>query len=91
MTEHCYRCNRTTPTVATDQSWGTEYLCGECGAQVDVHYDDEPFDAESACQCCGGEGTAEYQDCPEAWGEDTPSLVNHLITCPHCKGSGREP
>ena len=51
-------------------------------------YDYEPHEPEDYCPTCGGEGTAEYQDCPEAWGEDCPSLVNHLITCPNCGGSG---
>lgn len=40
------------------------------------------------CPTCGGEGIAEYIDCPDAWGEDCPSEVNHLITCPNCGGSG---
>lgn len=48
---------------------------------------DDP--AEDDCPTCGGDGTAEYIDCPEAWGEDCPSEVNHLITCPNCGGSGR--
>lgn len=40
------------------------------------------------CPTCGGDGSAEYLDCPESWGEDCPSMMDHLITCPNCKGSG---
>jgi hypothetical protein len=38
---------------------------------------------------CGGEGFIEYLECPEVWGEDCPSEVNHLVTCPDCAGTGR--
>jgi hypothetical protein len=44
---------------------------------------------DDCCPDCGGEGIGEYIDHPEAWGEDCPSEVNHLITCPNCGGSGR--
>ena len=49
----------------------------------DMDHPDEP-----SCHTCGGQGFAEYSDCPEAWGEDCPSEVNHLLTCPNCGGSG---
>lgn len=51
---------------------------------------DEPdYDSEhDACPTCGGEGFIEYIDAPEAWGEDCPSLKNHLVECTNCGGSG---
>ena len=55
------------------------------GSGSDDHWDEEE---EPTCPTCGGDGTAEYDDCPEAWGEDCPSEMNHLIQCPNCRGSG---
>ena len=47
-------------------------------------YDDEP-----GCPTCGGDGMIEYMEGgPEVWGEDCPSEMNHLVTCPNCRGSG---
>lgn len=40
------------------------------------------------CGRCGGGGDLKYPDCPDAWGEDSPSEVNHLIDCPDCGGFG---
>lgn len=54
----------------------------------DRDFDPDGGEPEPWCRTCGGDGVAEYLDCPEAWGEDTPSLANHLITCPNCGGSG---
>ena len=51
-------------------------------------YDYDEDEKDDLCPTCGGDGFAEYDDCPEAWGEDTPSLANHLIVCPNCGGSG---
>lgn len=53
----------------------------------DDDWNDDDFD-EPPCPWCGGDGEDEYSNCPEAWGEDCPSLVNHIITCPKCRGSG---
>ena len=53
--------------------------------QRDFH--DEDLDDDS-CHRCGGEGFVEYNDAPEAWGEDCPSEMNHLVTCPICLGRG---
>lgn len=36
------------------------------------------------CELCGGEGFREYNDAPDEWGEDCPSLKNHLIPCRGC-------
>ena len=45
---------------------------------------------EPSCPDCGGEGMVEYNDAgPSVWGEDCPSEMNHLVTCPNCKGSGQ--
>lgn len=54
----------------------------------DDDYSDHEYSDEPECPWCGGEGMAEYAESPEAWGEDCPSEVNHLIRCPQCKGSG---
>lgn len=51
---------------------------------------DDCIDDTNPCDLCGGERFVEYQECPEAWGEDSPSLQNHLVTCPQCGGSGKE-
>lgn len=53
------------------------------GDDWDGMYDDD------WCEECGGEGFVEYMDCPLVWGEDCPSEVNHLVTCPYCDGTGR--
>ena len=45
---------------------------------------------DSACPKCGGDGVVEYLECPELWGEDCPSLVNHLLPCPLCAERARE-
>lgn len=88
--DFCYRCNKTQPTRAVSESWGTKWVCTVCGYQTDADYSDDYGDGlDDSCPWCGGDGTAEYSECPEAWGEDCPSEVNHLITCPKCKGSGR--
>jgi hypothetical protein len=56
-----------------------------------VDYDDCPKCGEPAeyhtCSKCGGEGFVEYDECPELWGEDCPSEINHLETCPECGGN----
>jgi hypothetical protein len=56
---------------------------------VSENYDDD-FDYErDHCQRCGGEGHIEYAEAgPDVWGEDSPSEVNHLVTCPDCRGTG---
>jgi hypothetical protein len=43
---------------------------------------------DDRCETCGGEGFVEYIEHPELWGEDCPSLKNHLLTCPECGGNG---
>ena len=87
--EFCRKCQRVTESKAVRHASGTEYLCVVCGSQVDFDIDDEwDYETHGDCPTCGGEGTAEYNDCPETWGEDCPSEVNHLITCPNCGGSG---
>ena len=50
-----------------------------------TQYDPDAWD----CDRCGGEGHMEYNDCPEAWGEDCPSEVNHLVECPNCNEAER--
>lgn len=50
-------------------------------------YDDD-LDRDT-CERCGGEGFIEYAEAgPDVWGEDCPSEVNHLVTCPDCNGYG---
>ena len=50
---------------------------------------EDDFDAaDLPCSICAGEGLIEYIDCPEVWGEDCPSLENHLVLCPRCVGTG---
>lgn len=51
-------------------------------------YDDFDDDGRDLCERCGGEGLVEYAESPDVWGEDCPSLVNHLVTCPLCGGTG---
>ena len=54
----------------------------------DADYDHDYWD-EERCYRCGGEGLIEYAEGgPEVWGEDCPSEVNHLVTCPDCGGNG---
>ena len=48
----------------------------------------DEFIDDECCPTCGGDGFAHYIDCPEAWGEDCPILINHLIICPNCNGTG---
>lgn len=53
--------------------------------------DDDYWDGEEepSCPTCGGDGMIEYMEGgPEVWGEDCPSEMNHLVTCPNCRGSG---
>ena len=45
-------------------------------------------DEDNRCERCCGEGFVEYNDAPDTWGEDCPSEVNHLVTCPDCRGTG---
>jgi len=40
------------------------------------------------CEQCGDDGSVEYMETPEVWGEDCPSLANHLVACPSCHGRG---
>lgn len=50
---------------------------------VDAFY--QQFDDDAwQCDRCGGGGVVEYDDAPEEWGEDCPSLQNHLIPCRQC-------
>lgn len=57
-------------------------------------YDDDYYDysiedeMQWECDLCHGEGFVEYLDCPAVWGEDCPSLQNHLVACPECGGTG---
>ena len=55
-------------------------------------FTDDDLNNEERCICdrCGGEGFIEYNDGDGSdWGDDSPSEVNHLITCRACKGTGR--
>ena len=57
-----------------------------------VEYGDDCFydPDRDLCERCGGEGFIEYADAgPDVWGEDCPSMVNHLVNCPDCDGTGR--
>jgi len=56
-------------------------------ADYDDDYDDDYGDRET-CERCGGEGLIEYDDAPEVWYGDSPDLINHLVECPTCRGSG---
>jgi hypothetical protein len=93
MREFCYRCQKTTEAKPERKVDVTNWRCVECDWIVDQDFIDDdaymPLDPGDYCPTCGGEGVAEYNDCPEAWGEDCPSEANHLITCPNCGGSGR--
>lgn len=88
MKELCSNCKTVTEHRAESEPTCTKYVCVICGTVNDMDFDDDAFDSEP-CPTCGGEGDAEYQDCPEAWGGDTPDLLNHMIRCPNCGGSGR--
>lgn len=47
-TEYCPRCQAVTHTIARPHCGYTEFVCGGCGAWVDVLYDDDdwgPVDA----------------------------------------------
>ena len=57
------------------------------GVDDDLFNDDWMDD--DICERCGGDGSVEYDDAPDAWGEDSPSEENHLIECPDCGGHGR--
>ena len=89
----CHKCDKRQPIKSERISGGYNYRCVVCNTIVDQDFDDDDYDydrdPDEFCPTCGGEGIAEYCDCPEAWDEDCPSEVNHLITCPNCKGSGR--
>lgn len=64
-------------------------MTSEPQATKDDYYDDWYDPGEySQCDCCGGDGVVEYIDHPGLWGEDCPSRVNHLLTCPECNGTG---
>lgn len=59
----------------------------EMYGEDDDRWDD--YDDRECCHRCGGEGFIEYAEAgPEVWGEDCPSEVNHLVTCPECGGEG---
>ncbi len=62
----------------------------ETGEWDDDTYDGDGHQYDSdECERCGGEGFIEYADAgPDVWGEDCPSEVNHLVTCPECGGWG---
>lgn len=64
--------------IGTRDADGHDYAVCECGTSME--WDD--------CDQCGGDGMCEYMDTPEVWGEDCPSEVNHLVTCPECGGAG---
>lgn len=50
---------------------------------------DDYMEQREYCERCGGEGFLEYSEAgPDVWGEDCPSEVNHLVTCPVCRGTG---
>ena len=52
-------------------------------------YDARDDFEDDRCDRCGGEGVIEYAEGgPEVWGEDCPSEVNHMVTCPDCGGNG---
>ena len=56
----------------------------------DLFYQDEGYDDDAwECPTCGGEGSVEYMNHPEVWGEDCPSLANHLVACPGCPENKR--
>jgi len=67
--------------------------CVECARDFDPYYIDDydyhfNYDREE-CHRCGGEGFIEYlEGGPSVWGEDCPSEINHLVTCPDCGGAG---
>jgi hypothetical protein len=55
--------------------------------QREIWSDD--YDDNVVCDRCGGEGSIDYDDAgPAVWGEDCPSEMNHLVTCPDCLGQG---
>lgn len=60
-----------------------------CEAMYDDDDEHDDFYSRDERERCGGEGLIEYAEGgPEVWGEDCPSEVNHLVTCPDCGGNG---
>ena len=79
----CQACSKPMPDKRPD-SW-----CEQCSTQVEldiIYGDDDGFDL--TCDRCGGDGVVEYADSPDVWGEDCPSEMDHLVTCPACYGRG---
>lgn len=66
-------------------------LAGRTGSAEEELWSDD-YDDNVVCDRCGGEGSIEYDDAgPDVWGEDCPSLMNHLVMCPDCRGEGVPP
>lgn len=64
-------------------------FCLEKPMSVDDADDDYDGEPREDCWRCGGDGVIDYMDAgPDVWGEDCPSEVNHLVTCPDCGGTG---
>ena len=53
---------------------------------ADDYFDDDGHGND--CVRCGGDGFVEYFDAEDTWGEDCPSMENHFVRCPDCKGNG---
>jgi DNA-directed RNA polymerase subunit RPC12/RpoP len=54
--EFCTRCQTVTASRTVHHASGTEFLCVECGAQVDFLHNEEWGNSEpfGTCQSCGG-------------------------------------
>jgi len=57
MPEYCGHCQRVTESRSVSHDSGVEWLCVECGAQVDfdfIEWDEDDDDIVGSCDECGG-------------------------------------
>ena len=71
--EFCFRCERVTQSTQKDHASGTEWICLNCGNQVDFEHSDSDMDdydcpVGSCCDC----GTNLYED-------DDPELCDQCL------------
>lgn len=58
MSDYCHKCKRVTESRAISHPSGVEFVCAECGWQVDFMFDESAFEDDDepvdSCEACGG-------------------------------------
>lgn len=72
------------------------FICPKCGGACDTWYDDEDESHRSeccnvwvftACEACHGDCVVDVAEYECDWVNNAPG---NIITCPDCKGTGRQ-